>query len=133
MTRNTGTKFIQLKRLFKKLRGPGGCLWDRKQNHKTLIPYLREETREFISAVRKNNLHQMKEELGDILLQVMFHSQIADESKKFDIEGVISTLIKKLKRRHPHVFGNIKVRSAREVLTNWKKIKKQEKGGHPGG
>lgn len=127
----SGTKFNQLKRLFKKLRGPDGCLWDRSQNHKTLIPYLREETEEFISAVRENNLHHMKEELGDILLQVMFHSQIAGESKVFDIEDVISTLIKKLKRRHPHVFGNVRVKSAGEAIANWKKIKKEDKRGTP--
>jgi tetrapyrrole methylase family protein/MazG family protein len=92
-----------------------------------LIPYLKEEAAEFISAVKKNNFHHMKEELGDILLQVMFHSQIASKENKFGIEDVIGELIKKLKRRHPHVFADVKVRSAREIIVNWNKIKKMEK------
>jgi tetrapyrrole methylase family protein/MazG family protein len=121
------TKFIQLKRLFVTLHGPKGCLWDKKQTHQSLLPYLKEESREFISAVKKRDYHNMKEELGDILLQVMFHSQIASKDGLFDIEDVIDELIKKLTRRHPHVFGKTKVRSARQIIVNWNKIKAQEK------
>ena len=120
-------KFDDLKKIFDKLHSPQGCLWDRKQTHETLIKYLKEETGEFIQAVRKGDEENMKEELGDILLQVMFHSQIAKKEGKFDIEDVIDTLAGKLKRRHPHVFANTKVSSVDEILSNWKKIKKSEK------
>lgn len=121
------TKFIELKRIFEILHSPKGCLWDKKQTHKTLIPYLKEEAGEFIAAVRNNNVFHMREELGDILLQVMFHSQIASKQNKFDIEDVVGELIKKLKRRHPHVFGKTKVKSAKEIIANWHKIKALEK------
>jgi len=121
------TNFIKLKKVFKALHGPKGCLWDKKQTHFSLLPYLREESGEFISAVKKGDLHNMKEELGDILLQVMFHCELASKEKKFDIEDVIEVLIKKLIRRHPHVFGKVKVNSPEEIVTNWKKIKLLEK------
>jgi tetrapyrrole methylase family protein/MazG family protein len=121
------TKFIGLKKIFAKLHSPKGCLWDKEQTHKTLIPYLREESEEFIEAVKNDNSPHMKEELGDILLQVMFHSQIASKEDKFDIEDVIDGLIKKLKRRHPHVFGKVKIKSAKQIIANWRRIKSQEK------
>lgn len=121
------TKFGELKRVFDLLHGPNGCLWDKKQTHKTLIKYLREESREFIETVNKNSYSHMKEELGDLLLQVMFHSQIAKKKGKFDIEDVIDCLIKKLKRRHPHVFAGIKVKSVGEIIENWDRIKAWEK------
>ncbi|MBI4707525.1 MAG: hypothetical protein HY761_06335 [Candidatus Omnitrophica bacterium] len=123
------TKFIQLREIFQILHGPVGCLWDKKQTHKSLLKYLKEESGEFISAVNGGNLNHMKEELGDILLQVMFHAQIASKENKFDIEDVIDGLIKKLKRRHPHVFGKVKVKSSHEIIRNWNKIKKLEKKG----
>ena len=123
------TKFTELKKIFKILHGPKGCLWDKEQTHRTLIPYLREESEEFISALKKGDYHHIKEELGDILLQVMFHSQIASKENSFDVEDVIDGLIGKLKRRHPHVFGKVKVRSARQIIANWKKIKALEKKG----
>ena len=100
------TKFIELKELFQKLHGPKGCLWDKQQTHKTLLKYLREEVDEFIFAVKKNDLANMQEELGDILLQVMFHSQIASKTGRFDVEDVSS---------------------ARQIIRNWHKIKKLEK------
>jgi len=121
------TRFSELKKVFKILHGPKGCLWDKKQTHKTLLRYLKEETHEYIDAVRKGNTLHMKEELGDILLQVMFHAQIASKEAQFDIEDVIKELIHKLKRRHPHVFGKIKVNSSRQVTINWNKIKAKEK------
>jgi tetrapyrrole methylase family protein/MazG family protein len=121
------TKFNELKKIFKILQGPKGCLWDKKQTHRTLLPYLKEESREFIDAVKSGDLRHMQEELGDILLQVMFHSQIASRENTFDIEDVIGGLIKKLKMRHPHVFGKVKVKSAREVIINWNRIKAKEK------
>lgn len=121
------TKFSELKRVIEILHGPRGCPWDKKQTHKSIFPYFREEVGEFISAAKKKNYKHMEEELGDVLLQVMFHAQIASKSGRFDIEDVISHLVRKLKRRHPHVFGNTKVKSVREVLANWEKIKAREK------
>lgn len=121
------TKFIELKKIFEVLHGSRGCLWDKKQTHKSLLKYLKEESDEFIAAVRSGKLSHMKEELGDVLLQVMFHAQIAAKENKFNIEDVIKGLIKKLKRRHPHVFGKTKVSSAREIIRNWNKIKAKEK------
>ena len=121
------TKFIELKNIFETLHGPKGCLWDKKQTHKTLVKYLREESLEFIDTVKSNTYIHMKEELGDLLLQVMFHAQIASKKGKFSIEDVIDGLIKKLKRRHPHVFGRVKVKSVREITDNWNKIKAREK------
>ncbi len=120
-------KFDELKKVFDVLLSPKGCKWDLKQTHKTLIKYLREETNEFIDAVKSENPHHMKEELGDILLQVMFHSQLAKKQKIFTIDDVIDTLIKKLKRRHPHVFSDKKIKSVKDIITNWEKIKKMEK------
>lgn len=119
--------FVELKKVFETLHGPHGCLWDKKQTHTSLIKYLREESREFIDTVKSNKHAHMKEELGDLLLQVMFHSQIAKKKRKFDIEDVIDCLVRKLKRRHPHVFGKVTVRSVQEIKDNWDKIKKLEK------
>ena len=124
------TKFIALKKVFDTLHGPKGCPWDKKQTHETLLPYLKEEAGEFIAEVKRRDYVHMEEELGDILLQVMFHSAIASREGRFDIEDVIDTLIRKLKRRHPHVFGKTKVRSVRQVIRNWNKIKSTEKRTH---
>ncbi|MFA5144526.1 MAG: MazG nucleotide pyrophosphohydrolase domain-containing protein [Candidatus Omnitrophota bacterium] len=121
------TKFIELKEIFTALHGPRGCMWDKQQTHKSIIPGLREEVREFVAEVEKGDFSHMREELGDILLHVMFQAQIAGEAGKFDIEDVIDGLIKKLKRRHPHVFGNVKVNSQRQIIMNWNKIKLSEK------
>ncbi len=121
------TKFNELKDIFDTLHGENGCLWDKQQTHESLIPYLKEETEEFIETIGKDTYEHMKEELGDLLLQVMFHAQIAKKHNKFDIEDVIATLIEKLKRRHPHVFAGVKVKSSQEIISNWKKIKKEEK------
>jgi len=121
------TRFNELKDIFDILHSPSGCPWDKKQTYSTLIPCLREETREFIEAVRNKNYRHMKEELGDILLLVMFYAKLASKENKFDIEDTIEGLIGKLKRRHPHVFGNVKVASARQVIINWNRIKSGEK------
>ena len=121
------TKFTELKKIFSRLHGPKGCLWDKQQTHASLIPYLKEETGEFIAALKSGDNRHIQEELGDLLLQVMFHSQIAAKENKFGIEDVIAGLIKKLKRRHPHVFGRVKVKSAREIIRNWHRIKAGEK------
>jgi len=121
------TRFTELKDVFAILHSKHGCMWDKKQTHKSLVKDLREEVDEFIAAVKKNNYRQMQEELGDILLHVMFNAQLAQKQKRFDIEKVISGLINKLKRRHPHVFGKIKVNSTRQIIANWNKIKADER------
>jgi len=126
---NKKTKFLGLKKTFPRLHGPKGCLWDKKQTHESLLPYLKEEAREFIKAVGKRDYENMKEELGDLLLQVMFHAKIAERQRHFTIEDVIDVLEKKLKRRHPHVFSGVKVSSREEIIRNWKKIKRKEKSG----
>ncbi|HTY44786.1 MAG TPA: MazG nucleotide pyrophosphohydrolase domain-containing protein [Patescibacteria group bacterium] len=128
MPSNEHTKFSELKKVFAALHGPKGCLWDKKQTYASLIPHFREEAGEFIEAIRGKNYPHMKEELGDILLFVMFYSQIASKNKHFDVEEVIDGLIQKLKRRHPHVFGNVKVNSRRQIIANWNRIKSLEKG-----
>jgi tetrapyrrole methylase family protein/MazG family protein len=120
-------KFYELVEVFKVLRGPKGCMWDRIQTHKSLMKYLREEVEEFAEAVKKNNYLEMKDELGDVLLNIVFHAQIADESGKFDIDDVVDNLIKKLKRRHPHVFGKTRIKSVNDIIVNWDKIKQKEK------
>ncbi len=121
------TKFTQLKELFVVLHSPKGCMWDKEQTHNSIIPGLREEVQEFAEAVENNNFTHMEEELGDILLHVMFQAQIAKKEGKFNIESVIDKLIKKLKRRHPHVFGKLKLNSSRQIIANWEKIKSKEK------
>ena len=121
------TKFNELKEVFKTLHGPKGCLWDKEQTHKSLVKSLKEETKELIQAIKNEDFENMEEELGDVLLQVMFHSQIASKEKKFDIEDVIDGLMRKLKRRHPHVFGDTKVKSSTEIIKNWNEIKAKEK------
>lgn len=121
------TRFVELKKLFATLHGPRGCMWDKQQTHASILKDLREEVDEFIREVKKRDYHHMKEELGDLLLHVMFHAQIAAKHKRFDIEDVIDTLIKKLVRRHPHVFGKAKVNSTRQIIANWHKIKKEER------
>ena len=123
------SKFQQLRQIFKKLLSKNGCAWDRAQTHKSLLKYLKEETREFFDAVRKNSTDEMKEELGDILLQVMFHAQLAENSNRFDIDDVIDVLIKKLLRRHPHIFDkNFRHKNTiPEIISRWEEIKRKEK------
>ena len=118
--------FYKLVKVMEKLRAENGCPWDRKQTHETLKPYLIEETYEVISAIDSGNDEELKEELGDLLLQVVFHAQLAKEERRFDIDDVAETIVEKLIRRHPHVFGNVKVSNSDEVLQNWEKIKKAE-------
>ena len=112
------------------LRSPGGCPWDSEQSHQSLLKYLLEESYEFIEAVESGNSEDMCEELGDLLLQVYFHSRIAQEDKEnpFSVDDVAKGVIEKLISRHPHVFSDKKVNSSAEVLENWEEIKKKEKG-----
>jgi XTP/dITP diphosphohydrolase len=125
-----GSELLRLREVMDKLRSPGGCPWDAEQDHASLLKYLLEESYEFIEAVENNDKADMKEELGDLLLQVYFHSRMAEEDidSPFDIEDVAKGVADKLIRRHPHVFGETKVGSSEEVLENWESQKAAEKG-----
>ncbi|HAW60051.1 MAG TPA: nucleoside triphosphate pyrophosphohydrolase [Actinobacteria bacterium] len=111
-----------------RLRGPFGCLWDREQTHQSIKQHLIEEAYEVVDAIDRKNFDHLKEELGDLLLQVVFHAQIASEEGRFDIEDVLEDITTKLVRRHPHIFGDVKVSSSQEVLENWESIKRGESG-----
>jgi uncharacterized protein YabN with tetrapyrrole methylase and pyrophosphatase domain len=119
----------QLLAVMAKLRSPTGCPWDREQNHLTLRRHAIEEVYELIDAIEARDDHEMAEELGDLLLQVVFHCQMARERGAFDFEQVTQHLVDKLIRRHPHVFGTTKVKDVDEVWANWEKIKHAEKKG----
>ncbi|MBR2386349.1 nucleoside triphosphate pyrophosphohydrolase [bacterium] len=109
------------------LRSPEGCKWDREQTHSTLKTNMLEEAYEAVEAINTGDMENLKEELGDVLLQVILHSQIAKEEGAFDIEDVADEINKKLIRRHPHVFSGTKVNGVEDILNNWEDIKKQEK------
>jgi tetrapyrrole methylase family protein/MazG family protein len=115
--------FDQLIVLMSRLRSKEGCPWDREQTHQTLLPYLIEEAYEVLDTIEAGDDDKLKEELGDLLLQIVFHAQIAKERKKFDIQAVMKQLIDKLKTRHPHVFGRKRDATKEEVLRNWEHIK----------
>ncbi|MCK5146333.1 nucleoside triphosphate pyrophosphohydrolase [bacterium] len=108
------------------LRSPDGCPWDIEQTHKTLRPYLLEETYEVLEAIDNEDTNHIKEELGDLLLQVVFHAQIADDNNNFTIHDVIDGINDKLERRHPHVFGDVIIKTAEEQTAHWEKIKQKE-------
>ena len=124
------SELLRLREVMDKLRSPGGCPWDAEQSHSSLLKYLLEEAYEFIEAVEDNDRDAMQEELGDILLQVYFHSRMAEEDKinPFTIEDVANGVVEKLIRRHPHVFSDVKSTSSAEVLENWEAQKAVEKG-----
>ncbi len=119
-----------LLKVMKQLRDPvKGCAWDLEQDHISLIPYLEEESQELIEAIKCKDSDNIKEELGDVLLQVIFHSQIASENKEFDFFDVVGNLKQKLIRRHPYVFNKGKKHTIEEQTAMWEKIKRAEKGG----
>ena len=118
-----------LLKVMARLRSPRGCPWDRQQSHMTLRRHAIEEIYELIDAIEAGDDHEMAEELGDLLLQVVFHCQLANERGAFDFEKVCRLIVEKLVRRHPHVFGKTKVKSVEEVWVNWEKIKRAEKHG----
>jgi MazG family protein len=111
-----------------RLRGPGGCPWDREQTHASLARHLVEEAYEVLDAIEEGTGEHLAEELGDLLLQVVFHAQIAEDAGQFDIDAVASGITEKLVRRHPHVFGEVTVSSAGEVLRIWETIKREDEG-----
>lgn len=122
-----GALFEELVAIQARLRAPGGCPWDREQTHATLKTYLIEEAYEVLDAIENGNPNELSEELGDLLLQVLFHADLALEAGAFDISDVIVAIRDKMIRRHPHVFGNVKVKNAEQVLKNWAQLKAQEK------
>jgi MazG family protein len=118
-----------LLKVMARLRSPTGCPWDREQTHLTIRRHAIEEVYELIDAIEAKDDHEMAEELGDLLLQVVFHCQLAKERGAFDFEKVGRMIVEKLVRRHPHVFGRTKVKDVNEVWANWEKIKTAEKHG----
>jgi len=126
---NVDSELLRLKEVMHKLRSPGGCPWDAEQTHESLLKYLLEEAYEFSESVDLNDREAMREELGDVLLQVYFHSAIAaeDAADPFTIEDVAGAIADKLIRRHPHVFTDSEV-TFDDVLENWEKQKREEKG-----
>jgi tetrapyrrole methylase family protein/MazG family protein len=122
-----GQLFEELISVMARLRGDEGCPWDREQDHASLKRYVLEETYELMEAIDQGDSEAMQEELGDVLLQVIFHAQMACESDRFGIEHVMTGLRDKLVRRHPHVFGDIKLHDADAVLQNWERMKANEK------
>lgn len=130
------TAFEKLCEIVAKLRGPGGCPWDREQTHESLLPPLIEEAYEVAGAVRAKDTANFREELGDLLLLIVMNAEIASESGRFDVNGVIKDATEKLVRRHPHVFGNSNVHDSGAVLKQWESIKHAErnrKSGEAGG
>jgi tetrapyrrole methylase family protein / MazG family protein len=122
-------EFADLVDIIAKLRGPDGCPWDRKQTHSSLKEFLLSETYEVLDALDQEDSKMLRQELGDLLLQIVLHARIAEDENEFKLEDIISTLNAKLIRRHPHVFADIRVNSAEEVVHNWEEIKKGER--HP--
>src|SRR3954451_20613519 len=124
---STGEKFERAVAIMAKLRAPGGCPWDREQTFDTIKPYTLEETYEVIEAIDNRDWNELPGELGDLLLQVLFYSEMAKEDEKFSIDDVLDRLSNKLVARHPHVFGDVKADTPQEVLRNWEALKAEEK------
>jgi XTP/dITP diphosphohydrolase len=125
-----GSELQRLVEVMDRLRSPGGCPWDAEQTHESLVKYLLEESYEFIDSVDAKDREGMREELGDVLLQVYFHSRIAQDhpTDPFSIEDVARSIADKLIRRHPHVFEGLQVSGTEEIIDNWEEIKAKEKG-----
>jgi tetrapyrrole methylase family protein/MazG family protein len=119
-------KFNTLIEIMAQLRGPGGCPWDKKQTRESLKPFLVEETYEVLEAIEESDSDMIKEELGDLLFQIVFHCQVAKELGQFDIFDVIDSISEKMITRHPHVFGDASLETETEVLVHWEKQKKRE-------
>jgi tetrapyrrole methylase family protein/MazG family protein len=121
-------QFQQVMTIMRRLRAPGGCPWDAEQTHESLKRYLLEESYEVLEAIDNGSDELLKEELGDLLLQPVFHAAIAEERGAFTMDDVLATLADKLIRRHPHVFGDQEIKDSEAQIANWEKIKKEEKG-----
>jgi tetrapyrrole methylase family protein/MazG family protein len=127
VSKTSGELLAELVEIMARLRGEGGCPWDREQTHESIKPYLIEETYEVLEAIDEQAPGKLREELGDLILQVVFHAQMAEEAGAFSIADVLATINDKLRRRHPHVFGDVKAETAQEVLFNWEQIKQAER------
>jgi tetrapyrrole methylase family protein / MazG family protein len=127
-----GERLLDLIRVQALLREPDGCPWDREQTHQTLARHLLEETHELLEALDADDDDAIRDELGDLLLQVVFHAGIAAEEGRWDVDDVARGLVEKLVHRHPHVFGDVEVSGPEEVLTNWEQLKAEETGGRTG-
>lgn len=123
-----GNRFERIMEIMRRLRAPGGCPWDAEQSHESLKRYLLEEAYEVIEAIDNGSDEHLKEELGDLLLQPVFHAAIAEERGAFSMDDLLDTLADKLIRRHPHVFGDAVIKDSRAQIENWENIKKAEKG-----
>src|SRR5438067_2153270 len=124
---STGERFERAVSMMAKLRGPGGCPWDREQTFDSIKPYTLEEAYEVLEAIDNRDWEELRGELGDLLLQVLFYSQMAAEDKRFSIDEVLDRLSNKLVHRHPHVFGDVSAETSADVLRNWEAIKAEEK------
>src|ERR1700740_504692 len=127
MPPTTGERFERAVAIMARFRGPGGCPWDREQTFDTIKPYTLEETYEVLEAIDNRDWPELTEELGDLLLQVLFYAEMAQEQGFFSIDEVLDALANKLIARHPHVFGDVKADDPRTVLRNWETLKAQEK------
>ena len=125
----SGTAIQELRKTVATLRGPNGCPWDREQTHKSLADCLVEECAELLDTIDRSDMAHMQEELGDVLLHVVMHAQLAEEKRAFDLDAVMHQVNEKLIRRHPHVFGPKKAANAEDALHRWDEIKAGEKGG----
>ncbi len=126
MAREARYPLDPLVQVMERLLGPGGCPWDREQDHRSLRPYVIEEAYEVVAAIDGGDPDKLKEELGDLLLQVVFHAALAARENRFDVGEVVDGIVAKLVRRHPHVFGERQARSASAVLRQWEDIKREE-------
>ncbi|MBA3913199.1 MAG: nucleoside triphosphate pyrophosphohydrolase [Acidobacteriales bacterium] len=127
MPETTGERFERAVEIMARLRGPGGCPWDREQTFDSIKPYTLEETYEVLEAIDNRDWKELPGELGDLLLQVLFYSEMAQEQGSFSIDDVLDRLSSKLVNRHPHVFGDVQAETSGEVLRNWERIKAEEK------
>ena len=130
MNERTSSPLLRLIEVMARLRSQDGCPWDREQNHESLKPYLLEEAYEVLESIDLGDDDELQSELGDLLLQVVFHAQIATEEGRFTIDDVSQAIVDKLVRRHPHVFGDVQVEGADEVVANWERIKLSERRGN---
>src|SRR5437588_5994408 len=123
----TGERFERAVQIMHRLRAPGGCPWDREQTFDSIKPFTLEETFEVLEAIDNRDWDELPGELGDLLLQVLFYSEMAQEDRRFSIDDVLARLIRKLVDRDPHVFGNVQAETSADVLRNWEALKAEEK------
>ncbi len=126
MMNKPGVALDELVAIQKRLLAPGGCPWDREQNHNSLVRYLIEETYEVIDAIDERDMNKLKEELGDLLLQIVFHAALAEERGDFDFGDIARAVSLKMINRHPHVFGSMQLKTSEDVLDNWETFKRRE-------